>query len=328
MEKVFCKHCDQPMDQYDSNGNEFWNCRNECHLTNLFKEDENQRYLDYFDMIDVVEQSDILQPEYDELQACDEDYISSYYDSLLVEIKNNKNDLQFQSEKEMHFERLKKYYKVKETSNTESNPVLYYILSLLEQGEEIHENFAKWLYISKNNQYLGILCKVYHDKFEKGKNSYSLDIKKNAFWNLTIACKFYRKRNMPEKVIKLTENLSCPNKKVEAALFTTRGGAFRDLKMFDIAVDHAEKAIQINEKLHKKKPHPYNLLGGLCMDLGRYEKGFALFTKAQLLGYDETKQDKEIKSMLQDGLHNRHEMADFLIQTDPNRFGWVRSLPM
>lgn len=94
------------------------------------------------------------------------------------------------------------------------------------------------------------------------------------------ASKFWRKADNPVKAIEITENVVDREPPSMAALLTTRGGAFRDLKHLNEAKKCAQQAIELAPENY----FAYNLLAAIYHDAGRVAEAENYFKKAQELG--------------------------------------------
>lgn len=150
-------------------------------------------------------------------------------------------------------------------------------------------------------------------------------LRTKGYWNLVNASAHWRKADEPKTSVKLTNNLqnirSLKEAKLKSALFTTRGGALRDLEHLNEAENCALEAISHFPNSH----NPYTLMGALCYDTGRYEQGDEWFEKAIKRGAKPNDQDSEIKRILNKKKgKERQEIIDHLLKKDPARFAWVK----
>ncbi|WP_404356965.1 hypothetical protein [Methylotuvimicrobium sp. KM1] len=144
-------------------------------------------------------------------------------------------------------------------------------------------------------------------------------------WNLVNASAHWRKANKPLSALKLTNNLQqlrlLKEAKLRSALFTTRGGALRDLDRLTDAEHCALEAISHFSSSH----NPYTLMGALCYDTGRFDEGDQWFEKAIQRGAKTKDQESEIKRILQKKKgKERQQIINHLLAKDSWRFAWVR----
>lgn len=146
-----------------------------------------------------------------------------------------------------------------------------------------------------------------------------------GFWNIVNASAHWRKADQPRTAVKLTNNLqnlrALKEAKLKSALFTTRGGALRDLDELKEAEDCALEAIEHFSQSH----NPYTLMGALCYDTRRYVEGDEWFEKAIKRGAKPNDQESEIRRILNRKKgKERQDIIDHLLKKDPVRFAWVR----
>jgi tetratricopeptide (TPR) repeat protein len=133
-----------------------------------------------------------------------------------------------------------------------------------------------------------------------------------------------RKAELPEKVISVTDDVSVceiPNKHALSALWTTRGGAFRDLN--DLAAAERAAADAIRES--PTSYHPHNLLGAVMYEMGRPAEGDEHFAEATRLGSAPRNQDSEIRQALRrSSPEARRKVVEYLLAKDPAKYSWAR----
>jgi len=108
-----------------------------------------------------------------------------------------------------------------------------------------------------------------------------------------------------------------------AALWVTRGAAFRDLDQLDDARKCATQALECQPDSHQ----PYTLLGAICYDRSEYEKGDQWFAMAVKRGATANDIDDEIKRIVRmtKDKDQRKEVVEYLLQKDPGRYKWANS---
>ncbi len=144
-------------------------------------------------------------------------------------------------------------------------------------------------------------------------------------WNLANSCKYFRKAAKPDKTIEISEDFSRVTQtsgyhEAEAAVFTSRGAAFKDAGVLDQAELNALRAIGLS-------PHsfyPYNLLGAIYYQKNNCQKGDEYFNEAIRLGSLPDVQESEIKSVLKEsGEDSKRNIIDYLFRKDPIKYKWV-----
>lgn len=143
-------------------------------------------------------------------------------------------------------------------------------------------------------------------------------------WDLVKASKYWRDGDQPDKSLQVTEDLLNNHNplygKIRAAVFTTRGGAFRDLHRLEDAEHCANSAIQVNPKNY----YPFNLLGAIYFERGNAEQGEVYFLKALELGAPQRSQEEQMKGALKNaGQAERQAVAQYLLKRDPVKYKWA-----
>jgi len=216
--------------------------------------------------------------------------------------------------------------------NRQSNEILgkneifrYLVSKKLEEGKRLDEIEAAWLYDEFKDErcqrtdwlicYHEIEALFYENEYKNTGNK----------WNLANASSHWRKAEEPESALAVTDELNfakIKEDKLKAALLTTRGGAFRDLKELDQAERCAKQAIQYHPQSH----HPYTLMGAICFECGQYGEGEEWFEKAIQRGASPRDQDAELKRIVKDTKDSkkRRELIDYLLNKDSRRYGWAK----
>jgi tetratricopeptide (TPR) repeat protein len=139
------------------------------------------------------------------------------------------------------------------------------------------------------------------------------------------SCRYWRRLNRPKEALRLSGDIlkqTTVPPRLMAALLTTRGAAFRDMYDFEEAERCATEAIGIAPENFQ----PYNLMGAICMQVGRPEQGFEYFSLAGLLGAPRLDQARNIEEAVRLAEPEaRKRSARFLLQKDPGRFQWAEA---
>lgn len=212
----------------------------------------------------------------------------------------------------------------------ESGPTLLSkILTKLEDEIMLDKSEIDWLEHNKIDELLA-------------KYLYSLNLKfghstDDAIWNLSRASKFFRRAGLPEKAIKITDDFSdriitntdtlIRNPSASGAVYTSRGGAFRDMHNFGKAKECAREAIRVSPNSF----YPYSLLGGISYDEGMPEDAERYFQKAVELGAKQDDQDREIRGVLKNeatDFKTRKTIIEYLLNKDPKKYDWVQQFQL
>jgi len=144
-------------------------------------------------------------------------------------------------------------------------------------------------------------------------------------WNLPSASSNWRKADEPENALKVTDNVNwnkVQEPDLKATLLVTRGAAFRDLDRLDEAESCAVQAMECQPESYQ----PYTLMGAIYYNRGEYSEGQKWFEMAVERGATVKDIDDEIKRIVRmtKDKDKRREVAEYLLQKDPNRYSWAR----
>jgi hypothetical protein len=200
---------------------------------------------------------------------------------------------------------------------------LYNILQKLNSEQRLSDEDVIWL---EGEKLLRPGSKIYIAHHRLAALHFEEEFKRTkGYWNVVNASAHWRKADEPKTALKLTNNLqqlrTLKEAKLKSALFTTRGGALRDIDHLSDAETCASEAIRHYADSH----NPYTLMGALCYDTGRYELGDEWFEKAVKLGAKIKDQDAELKRILSKKKGKElQDIIDHLVKKDPERFKWVK----
>jgi len=184
------------------------------------------------------------------------------------------------------------------------------ILDALEAGELPQTWEIEWLEHQELYEPLSI---VYFHFYE---------LKSDA-WYWVRACKSLRQAHLPQEAVALSEGISSANiqnKTALSALWTTRGGALRDLHDLEAAKASAMNAMRESPDSY----HPHNLMGAILYQEGNPAEGDKHFEEAIRLGATPSERDSQIRQSLRmshDEARNR--VIAYLLDKDPAKYEWV-----
>ena len=145
-------------------------------------------------------------------------------------------------------------------------------------------------------------------------------------WNAVNASSHYRKCNQAKKAHELLTSIPADRQKLpklRSAIATTHGGAMRDLKRLNEALDLGNHAHELTPKDFR----PCTLLGAVNFELGRYDTGRNWYGKALERGATERSIDHDLRVIfVQADAAKRNELKAFLLREDPVRYSWVKRL--
>lgn len=216
-----------------------------------------------------------------------------------------KAQLEREAKARRDFARLKEKYQI---SYSYPSPVsrLYQILLGLEESSSLVKSDIEWL---EAQGLFDFLARLYENRFRKYGDG----------WDLVKASSHWRTAGSPDKALDATKGFSSGDKRLMAAVLTTRGGAFRDINALTEAEDCARKALTANPDSVR---HAYNLLGAICYQRGSPEEGDKHFEKA---GITPDERDRQIRDVLaKAGRVEKTEVARYLLRKDPKRYEWAK----
>lgn len=200
-------------------------------------------------------------------------------------------------------------------------PRMTKLLQEIDAGHRLPKEELTWLGTCAKKYFSARLRKAYH-RLEADFHADQYRLTKDP-WSAVNACGHYRKCDQSDTALGLiddvtTDRLKQP--KVRSAVFTTRGGAMRDLRR------HSE-AIQMGETAHALMPQDYRpctLLGAVHMELRHFNNGYEWYEKARKLGAPEQGIDSELRGIFQQlDQAGQVAMKRFLLAEDPHRYGWL-----
>ncbi len=232
--------------------------------------------------------------------------------------ENEKAEAQWKEEEEWSssdFQRLKRLFNV--TYDPDNSPLSprYTMLQLMEKNGALEKSEEKWLKeTGLDREYEALSLE---QSFEKTDD----------LWRLVKASSVWRKIGNPKRGIEVTtkaldriKNNGIKDSKLISAVWTTRGGNQKDVGDLDSAGNDAEEAIRHQPNSY----YPHNLLGAVYYQRGLPGEGDVHFQKAVELGSSPSFQDNEIRTVMEKtGVLERKQVAEYLIQKDPERYFWA-----
>ena len=172
--------------------------------------------------------------------------------------------------------------------------LLMQILKKADKNHRLDELDISWLSTKGKPYFTETLRHKYHsleaDYFQKEYAN------TNDIWMAINASSHYRKAKKANLAKVLLINIGINNqksKKIKSALNTTLGGAYRDLK-------ETNSALECGETAHTLTPddfRPCTLLGAINIELGNLELGFSWYEKAKERGAKDQSIDEDIKTI-------------------------------
>lgn len=221
--------------------------------------------------------------------------------------------------KKVHFRRLKEKYRL--VGQLAIEP-FYEIMLKLERQERLDPKQVVQLIEEDQLSPHGKIAIAY---YRLEALFYEQEHKRTGnLWKLPSASSFWRKADEPQNALKVTETVNWSKvheSKLKAALWVTRGAAFRDLGQ----LNEAEKCATQAKDCHPESYQPYTLLGAIYYGRGEYPEGDNWFAMAEERGASARDVDDEIKRIvrMEKDKAKRKEVVEYLLQKDPVRYAWA-----
>ena len=184
------------------------------------------------------------------------------------------------------------------------------LLLKLEKREGLNKNETDYL---KANSLDHLLATYHYREFKSGGD----------VWDLVKTSSSLRKAGMSKRAIEITGKylqLLNSGDVAYAALLTSRGGAFRDIRDTNSARNCATNAMNKSAQ----SPHPHNLMGAIHYQEGHPSQGDKQFEKAITLGGSRKNQEFQIRSAFKHASQDaRRAIAKHLLDKDPVVYKWA-----
>jgi len=194
------------------------------------------------------------------------------------------------------------------------------ILEKVEKDERIDADARIWLV--EHNYNFSFLNRAIHTIEAKWYLS-EFD-RTGDFWAAVNASSNFRKAGSSSDALKLLERIeidSKPDKHLKSALCTTKGGALRDLRHYDEAMQLAKRAHSFDSKSF----HPCTLIGAIHFELKEYDLGEKWFAMAVERGATRGHIDSEIRSILRRlDKDQKQKLINHLLKSNPARYHWLK----
>lgn len=187
----------------------------------------------------------------------------------------------------------------------EFNAPLYAILKKLADGVFLSVDECDYLKASR--------------RFRMAAEGYEVLIARSPNpWHVVNACSAWRRAGEPRRAVEVTDSLAGSGD-ATSALWTTRGGAFRDLGDLTAAEECGVKALADP----KHEYHPHNLLGAVYFERGEHERGEEQFKMAAKLGAPPRSIEQVFYSISERSAAAAHRGAEYLLKVDPKKYAWA-----
>lgn len=201
-------------------------------------------------------------------------------------------------------------------------PQLMNILRLLEGARRLQESEVEWL-AGVGSDYRTI--EIMHSYHRSESDHYLQEFRNTGnIWSAVSASGHLRKCNASKEAHDLLSALrehSLKTAKLKSAVFTTHGGALRDLGRHDDAKRFAMQA----HTLVGAEYRPCTLLGAIHIEMGEIAQGHEWYRKAEARGAPSGQVDGELRSILRRlPKAKRDAVINELIATEASRYEWMR----
>lgn len=148
--------------------------------------------------------------------------------------------------------------------------------------------------------------------------------KTNRLHYAAIAASNYRKAKLPEDCIEFSNRVFKASPGIDesySALITSCGAAYRDIDNLPKAAAFAKKAISLNGTSF----YPWNLLGAVYYEQGKFEEGDACFDRAVELGSSMEDAGRGIQgAFTRSSKDIQAALATHLMSKDPVKYAWAK----
>ncbi|HSD16701.1 MAG TPA: hypothetical protein VLC71_05490 [Thermomonas sp.] len=201
-------------------------------------------------------------------------------------------------------------------------PRLMTILKSLDNAQRLPEESAAWLAAAGRVYRTREIMRAYH-RLEA--DHYLGEFKERGnVWAAVSASSHLRKCEASQEAHDLLAQVPdgrLKSAKLKSAVFTTHGGALRDLGRYDEARylgEHAHALVEANYM-------PCTLLGAIHIELGQIAEGHAWYAKAEVRGAPRDDIDRDVRAiLLRLPAAKRVSIVEELITHYPHRYEWLR----
>lgn len=220
-------------------------------------------------------------------------------------------------------QKLRAHYGINFFVDSQDFKRLMYILKKVDSRQRLDEQDVVWLLINDRfNDYFTIELRHAHHKLEAAFFADEFQKTRDP-WAAINASSHYRKCECADKADELLRTIAIKqlSPKIQAALSTTHGGALRDLKRWDEALQLGELAHSLQHQDYR----PCTLLGAIYMETGSYALGKEWYDKAIKRGATIDMVDREICMILARlPKEQRTKLEKFLLDEDSIRFAGLQ----
>lgn len=193
------------------------------------------------------------------------------------------------------------------------------ILEQVEAGTRVADADVVWLVANDYRTYE--LKRTIHEI--EARYFRKVFVETNNPWAAVNASSNFRKADKPSDALRLLDRIDIrkhPNRRLKSALCTTKGGALRDQKNYDAALQLATQAHNFDAKSF----HPCTLLGAIYFETNNPVLGEKWFAMAEQRGATRDALDGEVRAILRRLSDDRREaLIQHLLDADPVGYAWL-----
>jgi hypothetical protein len=205
-------------------------------------------------------------------------------------------------------------------------PELMRMLRLLDKGQRIVLADHTWLKVhgcANYDSYLTVKLAARYHEVEAQFHAAQFKLTGNPR-SAVHASSHFRKCGRPEQAESLLGGIdvsSIQDPKLQSALFTTHGGAKRDLGALGEALEFGRQA----HALTPRNFHPCTLQGAVLYQMGDYQAGRMWYDKAVERGFREKDVDKALRDIMKRLAPKAQKtLGTHLLGLDGHRYSWAK----
>lgn len=204
-------------------------------------------------------------------------------------------------------------------------PKLMRLVRNLDKGLRVSKEDYDWLSTQDDENYDCYLTPAIEQRYHSIEAKHLVaEFKRTGDpWHAVNASGHFRKCDQPgqsEQLLGRIEISRVKGAKLQSALCTTHGGAKRDLRKFDMALELGIRAHELTPRDFR----PCTLLGAVYYEQGNYEQGKKWYDEAVKRGFKESQVDNELKSIFSRlGRDMQVDMRNHLLSLDQERYEWA-----
>ncbi|WP_028317554.1 hypothetical protein [Desulfobulbus elongatus] len=221
---------------------------------------------------------------------------------------------------------LRRQYGLDAFIDPKNYPKLMGLLRNLDKGSRISAEEFLWLSTQDDDTYDCYLTEELAKRYHLIEAKYlAAEFKRTGDpWQAVNASSHFRKCDKPQQAEQLLGKIEISRlkgTKLQSALYTTRGGAKRDLRAFDTALELGHRAHELTPRDFR----PCTLLGAVYYEQGNCEQGKTWYGRAVERGFEESQVDNELKSIFRRLDSDKQDaMRGHLLSLDPKRYQWAK----